>query len=191
MRTGESSRKTLETEISIEVDIDGSGKAQLDVDLPFLQHMLDTFTRHSGFDLTVMARGDLPHHIVEDTAIVLGRAIGLALEKNRPIQRFGNAIIPMDDALVLCATDFASRPFADVKLRFDSPSIGSVRTEDIIHFFRTLAYSIPGNIHILQLRGENDHHIAEAAFKALAQAAKVAVAVSNENGIPSTKGVFD
>ncbi len=191
MRKGKSSRKTLETEITVQVDMDGSGKAQLDAELPFLQHMLTTLAKHSGFDLMLMARGDLPHHIVEDIAIVLGRALGIAVKKNEQIARFGNAIIPMDDALVLCAVDLASRPFADVELHFGSPTLGSTRTEDIIHFFRTLAHSIPANIHILQLRGENDHHIAEAAFKALAISVKTAVGITNEGGIPSTKGVFD
>jgi imidazoleglycerol-phosphate dehydratase len=191
LRQGESSRKTLETEISIQVNLDGSGKARLDTKLPFLQHMLSTLTKHSGFDLTLVARGDLPHHIAEDIAIVLGRAVGKAIKENEQIERFGNAIIPMDDALVLCALDLASRPYADVKLQFASTAIDSTRTEDIIHFFQTLAYSIPANIHILQLRGENDHHIAEAAFKAFARSVKGAVGITDGMGVPSTKGVFD
>lgn len=192
-RTAQTARTTKETRIEASVDLDASGESQITTGLGFLDHMLDALARHSGFDITLTCSGDLEiddHHTVEDCALVLGRAIDEALGDRAGIARFASAYAPLDEALARAVIDFSGRPFAAVELGFTREMLGQVATENITHFFQSLATSMRATLHVDLIRGENDHHKAEAAFKALALALREATRVTRAGGVPSTKGTL-
>ena len=191
LRIASVSRKTKETDITIEINLDGSGKSAIDTGIGFFDHMLDAFTRHSGYDLTVKAVGDLhidSHHLVEDTGIVLGQALAEALGDKRGIARFGEARIPMDEALAEVAVDISGRSFLVMKADFYSPVIGTYSTQMTKHFFESLASAAGINMN-MKVEGDNDHHKKEALFKAFAYAMKRATVIEGQE-IKSTKGVL-
>lgn len=191
MRTSKRSRKTKETAVTVRINLDGSGQARVDTGMKFLDHLLETFAKHGSFDLEITSRGDLPHHVAEDTMIVLGEAIDEALGKKAGIARMGDAIVPMDDALVMAAIDLSGRAFADIKVKFWKKKIEDLSTDLVAHLLQTLAVNCRMNLHVEVLRGENDHHKAEAIFKALGVALSKACGRSRKSGeIPSTKGVI-
>jgi imidazoleglycerol phosphate dehydratase HisB len=183
-------RKTGETEIQVRFVIDGTGESDVSTGLGFLDHMLDALARHGSFDLTMRVTGDLSvddHHTVEDCAISLGRAMDEALGDRSGIARFGHAYAPLDESLCRAVVDLSGRPWPEVSLPFRRPAIGEVATENLVHFMRSLAIEGRMALHVDLIRGDNDHHMAESAFKALAIALRTAVALRGE-GIPSTKG---
>ena len=189
-RRAELSRKTAETEVEIVLDLDGSGVVDVTTGLGFFDHMLQALGRHSGFDLALHATGDLDvddHHTVEDCAIVMGQALDEALGNRSGISRFGTAYAPLDESLVRAVVDLSGRPWPEVAISFDRPTVGEVSTENVVHFFRSFAIEARMALHIDLIRGDNDHHIAEAAFKGLALALRDAVAARGQ-GVPSTKG---
>lgn len=189
-RKAETNRKTKETDITVALDLDGSGISDIDTGLGFLDHMLEALTRHSGFDLTVQAVGDTQiddHHTVEDCAIVLGRALDEALGDRAGITRFGSAYAPLDESLSRAVVDLSGRPWPEIHIPFQREKVGEVATENIIHFMRSLAIEARMAMHVDLIRGDNDHHKAESSFKAVAQALRVAVSVRGGD-IPSTKG---
>ncbi len=172
-RSATVTRKTKETDIQIIFNIDGTGKGEISTGIGFFDHMLEGFTRHGFFDLKCKVEGDLyvdGHHTVEDTGIVLGQAIKEALDDKKGIKRFGQFLLPMDDVLVLCAIDLSGRPYYQSNVSFTTPSIGGLDTELIREFFYAVSYSAGMNLHFQLLAGENNHHIAEAMFKAFAKA---------------------
>jgi imidazoleglycerol-phosphate dehydratase len=186
-------RATCETQIAVTVGLDGEGKADVDTGIGFLDHMLTALARHGRLDLQVNARGDLEiddHHTAEDTALALGQAIDKALGDRRGIRRFGHAYAPLDEALARVVVDFSGRPSAHVDTGFRREAIGHIATENLTHFFHSLAVAARMTLHVDLLRGENDHHRAEAAFKALALALREAVALDGGTVVPSTKGVL-
>ncbi len=186
-------RKTKETSIEVEINLDGSGQTDIQSGLGFLDHMLDALMRHSRMDLKLTCKGDLEiddHHTSEDCAIVLGKAINKALGPRKAVRRFGSAYAPLDEALVRAVIDLSNRPLAIVNMDFKRERIGQWATENIVHFFRSLATSMGATLHLDTLRAENDHHQAEAAFKALALALKNAVTEEAYGQVPSTKGVL-
>lgn len=167
------SRKTKETDIQMDFNLDGKGISQIETGIGFFNHMLDSFTRHGFFDMKLNVKGDLyvdSHHTVEDTGIVLGQAIKKALGDKKGIRRYGFFMLPMDDALVSCAIDLSGRPYLSYDLKFNSDRIGYMDTELIKEFFYAISYSAGMNLHINMINGENNHHIAEATFKAFAKA---------------------
>jgi imidazoleglycerol phosphate dehydratase HisB len=189
-RRAELSRKTAETEVEIVLDLDGSGVVDVTTGLGFFDHMLQALGRHSGFDLALHATGDLDvddHHTVEDCAIVMGQALDEALGNRSGISRFGTAYAPLDESLVRAVVDLSGRPWPEVAISFDRPTVGEVSTENVVHFFRSFAIEARMALHIDLIRGDNDHHKAEAAFKGLALALRDAVAARGQ-GVPSTKG---
>ena len=191
-RTATVSRKTKETDISVTVSLDGTGTSSVNSGVAFLDHMLTNFSKHSGIDLSVTCRGDLEvddHHSVEDIAIVVGSAINEALGEKRGIQRYGWAIIPMDESLARCALDLGGRSYCIFKADFKRPVIQGFATEMVEHFFLSLSGTLKANIHLAILEGENTHHKIESLFKSFAYAMKAAIAVTGDE-IPSTKGEF-
>ena len=179
-RRAEIERNTKETKIKIALELDGTGKAELHSGIGFFDHMLDGFARHGLFDLTVDVDGDLDvdcHHTVEDTGIVLGNAIREAVGDKKGIRRYGSCILPMDEALVLCAVDLSGRPYYVSDASFSAPMIGDLDTETISEFFYAVSYSAAINLHFKVFSGSNSHHICEAMFKAFAKALDAAVAV--------------
>lgn len=191
-RRYELERVTGETEITVVVDLDGSGTAQVDTGIGFLDHMVTTLARHSRIDIEIAARGDTrvdDHHTTEDCAIVLGRALDNALGDRSGIRRFGEAHVALDEALCRVVVDLSGRPWAEVHLDLVRPAIGELATENVTHFFRSLAVEARMALHVDLLRGDNDHHKAEAAFKALAISLRRAVE-TDTGSIPSTKGVL-
>lgn len=191
-RVGVKKRETKETNISVKIDLDGSGIAKCDSGIGFFDHMLDAFARHGLFDLTLSCEGDLlvdGHHSVEDCGIVLGEAIAQAVGDKEGINRFGHMILPMDDALVLCAVDLCDRPYLEFDAKFPTERIGYLDTELIREFFYALSYSARMNIHIKVLSGENSHHICEAMFKSFAKALDMATMTDPRiTSVLSTKG---
>lgn len=187
-------RETKETSIRLTLNIDGSGACSVDSGIPFLDHMLNGFARHGLFDLNAKIRGDVEvdsHHTIEDTGIVLGEAIKRAVGDKEGIRRFGHAILPMDDALVLCAVDLSGRPYLESDLTFTVEKIGDMDTEMIREFFYAVSYSAGMNLHFKQLSGVNNHHIAECAFKAFAKALDMATTTDDRiAGVLSTKGTL-
>lgn len=176
--------------MSVTLDLDGSGVSDVSTGLGFLDHMLTALSRHSGFDLALSADGDLDvddHHTVEDCAIVLGRTLDEALGDRAGIARFGHAYAPLDESLCRAVVDLSGRPWVEVNLPFARPVIGQVATENLIHFLRSLAIESRMALHLDLIRGDNDHHKAESAFKALALALRTAVKESG-SAVPSTKG---
>lgn len=192
-RRAEISRETGETSIELELKLDGSGQADIATGLGFLDHMFTALVRHARFDLRLHCRGDLEvddHHTVEDCAIALGEAIDRALGERRGIVRFGYAYAPLDEALARVVVDLSGRPAPVVDLGLKRDMIGQVACENLHHVFVSLANRSRASIHVDVLRGENDHHRVEAAFKALALALRQAVALDGTEEIPSTKGVL-
>ena len=166
-RQAEVTRKTGETDITIRLNLDGTGKASIQTGIGFFDHMLNSFARHGLFDLEVQAKGDLEvdcHHTIEDTGIVLGEAIRQAVGDKKGICRFGECILPMDETLVLCALDLSGRPYLRYHLDLTVPSVGQFDTEMVHEFFYAVSYAAGMNLHVKQLDGENNHHIIEAAF---------------------------
>lgn len=178
-RIGTVNRKTKETDISIAINLDGTGKNEISTGVGFFDHMLDGFARHGLFDLTAEAKGDLfvdCHHTVEDTGIVLGQAILQAVGDKKGIKRYGHMLLPMDETLALCAVDLSGRPYLSFQAEFKNDRIGDMDTEMIREFFYAVSYSAMMNIHLKILDGENSHHMAEALFKAFGKALDMATA---------------
>lgn len=193
MRTAEISRVTAETNIQLSLDLDGAGRADIDTGCGFLDHMLTLFAHHGRFDLTVRCQGDTQvddHHTVEDIGIALGQAFAKALGDKRGITRYGSMLLPMDEALVLCAVDLSGRCMLRYGLTLPTPKVGTFDTELGKEFFWAFAREAAATVHLRQLDGENSHHILEAAFKAFGRALRQAVSMdpAAQNEIPSTKG---
>ena len=190
-RTSSVIRKTKETTIRAELNLDGSGKCSIRTGIGFFNHMLEQFARHSGIDLTLHADGDLhvdEHHLIEDTGIVLGTAFSNALGSKRGIERYGFTL-PMDDALAQVAIDFGGRPWLVWEVDYKSGSIGSMPTEMVYHFFKSFSDNAKCNLNI-KAEGQNEHHKTEALFKAFARAVKMALKHSGSHDLPSTKGIL-
>ncbi len=193
-RRAEAERKTGETEIGVALNLDGRGSTRVTTPVGFFNHMLNTLGRHAGVDLEIRARGDVEvdfHHLVEDTGIVLGQALDRALGERKGIERFGHALVPMDDALALAALDLSGREHLSFEARFSSAKVGDFDTELVEEFFYGLVRGGRLTLHIKLLSGTNTHHAVEAIFKAFARALRQAVKVDNSSGeVPSTKGVL-
>ncbi len=192
-RTATIARKTAETDITVTLDLDGSGRAQIATGIGFLDHMLTALARHSLIDLTVAASGDLHidfHHTTEDVGIVIGQALAQALGDKRGIARFGQALVPMDEALAEAAIDLSGRPYLAFAADFPQPKVGEMDTELFEEFFRAVATNALMDLHLTARAGRNAHHIAEACFKATARALRMAISPDSRlgNAIPSTKG---
>lgn len=194
MRNVEVNRKTKETEISVKLDLDGTGISDISTGIGFFDHMLEGFSKHGFFDLMLETKGDLEvdgHHSVEDTGIVLGTAIKEALGDKKGIKRFGYFILPMDDALALCAIDLGGRPYFHFEVEFTDEKIGDLDTQLIREFFYAISYTAGMNLHIKLLNGINDHHKAEAVFKAFGKALDEACSFDERvTGVLSTKGML-
>jgi imidazoleglycerol-phosphate dehydratase len=195
MRTARIERRTSETEVTVEVNLDGSGQADVSTGVGFFDHMLDQLARHSLIDMTVQAKGDRhidDHHTVEDTGIALGQALREAVGGKRGIRRYGSCLLPMDEALVRAALDLSGRPFLVWKVDFPSPKIGSFDTELVREFFTAVAMNAGMTLNVARLDGANSHHIAEACFKAVARALREAVEPDprSTGAVPSTKGTL-
>jgi len=191
-RTAEVQRKTKETDVRVSLNLDGVGKSKIETGLPFLDHMLELFAKHGLFDLDIRCKGDLEiddHHSVEDIAITLGRALAESLGNKMGINRYGAAIVPMDEALCRCVVDLSGRFYLVYEVQTRRQKIGNFSVELAEHFWRSLAETAKFNLHIDCLRGRNTHHILEGTFKAFARALRQAVERDNRvTGIPSTKG---
>ncbi|MCS3924379.1 imidazoleglycerol-phosphate dehydratase HisB [Methanosalsum natronophilum] len=189
MRSAQISRNTNETRINIEINLDGKGNSEINTGIGFFNHMLTSFSKHSGLDMVLEATGDIEvdeHHLVEDCGIVIGQAIRKALDNKAGIVRFGEARIPMDEAIAEVSLDLGGRSYLVMNASFDSPKVGDLSTQMVEHFFESIAENSQMNIHASVL-GKNDHHMIEALFKAFARSLKMAVKVEGES-IPSTKG---
>lgn len=186
-------RKTNETDIKLELRLDGSGKTKIDTGIGFFDHMLNSFARHGFFDLKLLAKGDLyvdSHHTIEDTGIVLGEAIKKALGDKKGIKRYGQRFLPMDESLVLCAIDLSGRPYFSYDMNLTVDQVGYFDTEMVKEFFYAVSYSAGMNLHLKQISGDNNHHIIEAAFKAFAKALDEASQIDSrmKDAVLSTKG---
>ena len=192
MRKVNAQRKTKEVDITLELNVDGTGNAKIQTGIKFLDHMLLTLAKHGLFDLTVNATGDLTHHVAEDVALVLGEALNKATNQGKGIKRFGCATVPMDESLARATVDLGGRPYCIRNLRLLQFKVEDLKTEDMEHFFESLAQAAKANIHITVLYGSNEHHKIEAAMKALALALREAFTVEPRIGdkIPSAKGVL-
>ena len=191
MRTAEYTRKTRETDITAQVNLDGTGKADIKTSIKFLDHMLTSLATHSLIDIELKATGDLRHHIAEDTALVLGEALRQAIQQDLRITRFADASVPMDESLAKCSLDLGGRPYSVVDLDLVNPMTEDMANEDITHFMESLVTSLRANIHIQVQYGSNDHHKAEAAFKALARCLRAATAIdTRRTEAPSSKGTL-
>ena len=193
-RTADITRTTRETDITIKLNLDGSGRGSIDTGIGFFDHMLEGFTKHGFFDLECHVKGDLQvdgHHTVEDTGIVLGQAIAKAVGDKAGIKRYGYFILPMDDALCLCAVDLCGRPYLNFECDFQMEKVGGLDTELVREFFYAISYSSGMNLHIKMLSGSNHHHMIEAMFKAFAKALDMAVGFEDRlSGVLSTKGTL-
>jgi len=192
MRTAEIARQTKETRIEVALDLDGTGRAGISTGIGFLDHLLAALAKHSRIDVDLRCEGDLEvddHHSAEDSALALGAAIDSALGSREGIRRFGSAYAPLDEALARAVVDLSGRPFAAVDLGLAREAIGGLEMENVGHVIRSLATALRATVHVDVIRGDNDHHRAEAAFKALALALREAVA-PDSGGVPSTKGVL-
>ena len=195
MRTAKIERKTLETDINLSLNLDGTGKSQIDTGCGFLNHMLTLFASHGRFDLTVLCKGDTEvddHHTVEDIGISLGKAFSEALGEKRGITRYGSFMLPMDESLILSAVDISGRSCLCCDLENPTQKIGTFDTELVEEFFLGFVRNCPMSLHIRKLAGTNSHHIVEGAFKSVARSLRAAVAIdaAAANEIPSTKGVL-
>ena len=193
-RTAAVTRVTNETNIALVLGLDGSGKTDIQTGIGFLDHMLNSFARHGFFDLDCKGKGDLyvdSHHLIEDTGIVLGEAIKNALGDKKGIRRYGNFLLPMDEALVLCALDLSGRPYLVFDAEFTTDRVGYFDTEMVKEFFYAVSYSAGMNLHIRQIAGSNNHHIIEAMFKAFAKALDEATGYdARVTDVLSTKGTL-
>ncbi len=193
-RTAKVNRVTKETDINLQLSIDGSGKSDISTGIGFFDHMLTGFAKHGFFDLSLTVNGDLEvdgHHTVEDTGIVLGQAIKEAVGDKKGIKRFGQFILPMDDALVLCAIDLGGRPYLNFDASFSTERVGYMETQLVQEFFYAITYTAGMNLHIKVLDGRNDHHIMEAMFKAFAKALDMATGYDERiSDVLSTKGML-
>lgn len=193
-RTACIQRNTHETQIEVEVDLDGSGRAELETGLPFLEHMLEQVARHGMLDLRVKAQGDLSvdaHHTVEDIGIVLGQAVQQALGDKQSIRRYGHAYVPLDEALSRVVIDFSGRPGLDYQVEYPRARIQDFDVDLVHEFFQGFANHAMATLHIDGLRGNNAHHVAETVFKAFGRAMRMAMEQDpRETGTPSTKGVL-
>lgn len=191
-RSSSVTRNTKETQITLSLNLDGSGITNIHTGIGFFDHMLHSFARHGFFDLEITCSGDLEvdsHHTVEDVGIVLGQAIKKAIGKKEGIKRFGNFMLPMDEALFLCAIDLSGRPYLVFDAKFTTPKLGDMDTEMMHEFFYALSYAAEMNLHIKELSGENNHHKAEAMFKAFGKALDEATGMDQRiQGVLSTKG---
>lgn len=187
-------RKTNETNIKLDFAIDGEGKASIDTAVPFMTHMLDLFTKHGKFNMTVDAKGDVDvddHHTTEDIGICLGQALAEALGDKRGIKRYGNAFVPMDEALAQVVIDLSNRPAFEFRAELPSQKVGTFDTELVHEFLWKFALEARMNLHVIVHYGHNTHHIIEAIFKALGRALDEATSIDpREKGIPSTKGML-
>lgn len=195
MRTATIARKTAETDIRLTLNLDGSGRSEVHSGVGFLDHMLTLFARHGRFDLTVACEGDTwidDHHSVEDIGICLGEAAAQALGDKRGITRYGSMLLPMDEALILCAVDISGRPMLCTELQIPTEKVGTFDTEMVQEFLQAFAARAGLTLHVRQLAGSNSHHIIEGVFKALGRALSAAVAVDEraKDEIPSTKGML-
>ncbi|MGI5988927.1 MAG: imidazoleglycerol-phosphate dehydratase HisB [Lachnospiraceae bacterium] len=192
MRVASISRKTAETDIVCTLNLDGEGKSEIDTGVGFLDHMLRSFAKHGFFDLALKCSGDLEvdcHHTIEDVGIVLGQAIAKAVGDKKGIRRFGESILPMDEALILCAIDLSGRPVLGFDAQFHTEKVGTYDTQMVHEFFYAVSYSAGMNLHLKELAGENDHHIIEGMYKAFARALDMAVSKDPRiKDVLSTKG---
>lgn len=192
-RTALIQRKTRETEIFLELSLDGEGKAEIQTGIGFLDHMFHALTRHASLDLTLQCDGDLEvddHHTAEDCGIVFGVALEKALGEKRGVKRFGSAYAPLDEALARAVVDLSGRPFSAIDLQLRREAIGGLSCENIPHVLQSIAMASRTTLHVDVLKGSNDHHKAEAAFKAFALALRQAISRDGTQSIPSTKGVL-
>ena len=192
-RQAQISRRTNETEIEVSLSLDGAGRGEVETGLPFLDHMIATLARHARFDLKLGCRGDLEvddHHTSEDCALALGAALDQALGERRGIARFGHAYAPLDEALARATIDLSGRPYSVIYLGLTRDDLGGWAAENVAHFFRSFATAARATLHVELLRGVNDHHRTEAAFKSLALAVRQAVVRDGAVDIPSTKGTL-
>jgi imidazoleglycerol-phosphate dehydratase len=194
-RLAEIARKTRETDISLTLDLDGSGQYEVATGIGMLDHLLESLARHALFDLKVQAKGDIDrdtHHLLEDIGLVLGQALNQALGDRRGITRFGDATIAMDESLAQVVIDLGGRPFAAIDMPFVRDLVGELPTENLAHLLEAMAQEGRLNLHVRVLSGDNDHHIAEAVFKGLARCLRTAVAIDARasDAIPSTKDVL-
>ncbi|CAN5726883.1 imidazoleglycerol-phosphate dehydratase HisB [soil metagenome] len=193
-RTADITRSTAETEVRLTLALDGAGEGMRRTGVGFFDHLLDALARHGGFDLDVETRGDLetgPHHTVEDTGIALGQALDRALGDRAGVVRFGQALVPMDEALASCAVDLSGRPFTAFSPELPAVAIGDFDADLAEEFLRAVASAAKLTVHVRIEAGANAHHMVEAAFKAFARALRAAVAIDpRERGVPSTKGVL-
>ena len=195
MRTAKVERKTKETQITVELNLDGSGKYEVSTGIGFLDHMLEQLSRHSLIDLKVTAKGDLhidSHHITEDTGIAIGEAFTKALGERKGIVRYGHAYIPMDETLSRVALDLSGRPYFIWKVEFSKPKLGEMDTELFREWFQAFAFAAGATLHVENLYGVNNHHIVESCYKGLARALRVAIDIDprKRDEIPSTKGTL-
>ncbi len=193
MRKARIERKTKETSILVDLNIDGKGETEVETGLPFLNHMLEILGRHANFDLLLKAEGDLEvdaHHTVEDIGIVLGQALKKALGNREGINRYGFSLLPMDEALAQVALDISGRPFLNFDVNFTQKKIGQFETDLFCDFFQAFVNHSGITLHIKTLSGRNDHHLIESVFKGLAKSLEMAVSLTRQN-IPSTKEVID
>ena len=195
MRQAKVDRNTKETKISVEVNLDGTGIYEIDTGIGFLDHMLEQLSRHSLIDLTVKAKGDLHidgHHTTEDTGLAIGQAIHKALGNRVGIMRFGNALIPMDETLTRVALDLSNRPYLIWKVNFNRPKLGEMDTELFREWFQALSQAAGITLHVEVLYGENNHHMIESCFKALARSLRQAFETDQRrtDAVPTTKGVL-
>lgn len=193
-RRAQVSRRTTETEIDIELGLDGKGEAKISTGIPFFDHMLSQLAKHGLFDLVIQAKGDLEvdyHHTVEDIGIALGEAFEKALGDKAGIRRYGSALVPMDETLVTVAVDLSGRPYLVFQASQLSGMIGGFHTELVKEFFKAFTNNAKANVHVIVEYGENSHHLVEAMFKGLARALDQATALDpRRSGIPSTKGML-
>ena len=193
-RTAEVNRITNETQIQLQLNLDGEGEAKLETPVPFLTHMLDLFTKHGQFNLNVQANGDIEiddHHTTEDIGICLGIALKDALGDKKGIKRYGNAFVPMDEALAQVVVDLSNRPHLEIRAEFPSQKVGTFDTELVHEFLWKLALEARMNLHVIVHYGTNTHHIIEAIFKALGRALDEATMIDPRvKGVPSTKGML-
>jgi len=192
-RIAQFTRKTEETDIACRLNLDGTGIAQVETGIGFFDHMLNAFAKHARFDLELSCEGDLDvddHHSVEDCALVMGRCFDEALAKREGITRFGSAHVPLDEALCRAVVDLSGRPYPAIDLGLERERLGALSCENIAHFFESFAVTARVALHVDMLKGRNDHHRSEAAFKAVAVALRQAVARGDAGSVPSTKGVL-
>ncbi|WP_419962633.1 imidazoleglycerol-phosphate dehydratase HisB [Psychrobacillus sp. BM2] len=193
-RAAKIERMTNETKVWVEIDLDGEGKAEIDTGVPFMDHMLDLFTKHGLFNASIKAKGDTyidDHHTTEDIGIVLGQAVKEALGDKKGIKRYGNAFVPMDDALAQVVIDISNRPHLEFRAQFPTQKVGNFDTELVHEFLWKFALEARMNVHVIVHYGANTHHMIEAIFKALARAIDDAITKDDRvKGVPSTKGLL-